>query len=206
MTEKATEKATPTMKLTTLHVHAAGAFGLFIIASLGYAFGYAPSARAQSEAEAQRQAIIRANSQAADMANALRLARAQLSVLRESHLTIETSDADPVRTVSDSLRDRGLVLQDVTEAPATLDGSLLRTPIEVRATGQFSDIVTWLSDLRTRGPAFSVESVSLMAQPMDESLLVVQASLLAYAPQTASSSGEAARSGTATQGATLPDR
>lgn len=206
MTAPTSLKAKATPRLRVSHVHAAGLVGVLTLAGVGYAFGYLPSAKAQAEAEAQQQAILRTREQADALATQLGQARAELQSLRASGHVPSTEPEGFTDVISETLRTNALASRDIVAGRPANEGSLQRVPIEVRATGQFSDIMAWLGDLRTQGPAFAIESVSLMAQPVDESSLMVQASLSAYAPHPAPSSGKEDASSSDAQDRFAPDR
>ena len=193
-------------KLSVMHIHTLGIFGLAFLAGVGYALGYAPAARAQAEAELQRQAIIRANDEAGALAERLRLARERLAGQRDASVLAPASDLELIDLVSRGLVESGLSLQDATAGQAELRGDLVRRPVEVRAVARFPDVLAWLEDVRTSKPPLAVEGLSLMVQPADDSLLLVQASLSAFSPQAAQQSVAGASTGVDAQGPPPPTR
>lgn len=185
---EATTRPKPAMKLTTLHVHAAGLVGVLSLAGLAYALAYVPTSQAMAQAESQRQVIIKTNEEAVTLASQLRDARQELSLLQAAARDLEAHTASLTDIVTDSLSEHALAAHNVSESEPTPEGNLQRTVLEVHATGGFSDIVAWLEDVHVTMRWIAVESLSIMPQPADESALVLQASLSAYSPQPAPSS------------------
>ena len=186
MTDTAAKpKPKPTAKLTSMHVHAAGLVGVLSLAGLAYALAYVPTSKAMAQAESQRQAIIRANEDATTLANDLRVAREELSSLRDATRELETRKDPPLVRITDSLVMHALTVDNLTESRPMPEGHLDRIVLQVDASGGFSDIVAWIEDVHTTMRRISIDSLSIMPQPADQTELVLQASLSAYSPQPA---------------------
>ena len=179
------DKPKPAPKLTTMHVHAAGLIGVLSLAGLAYAIAYVPTSKAMAQAESQRQAVIRANDEAATLASDLRNARQELASLQAAARDLEASTGSISDLVTDSLGDHALAIHNLTESEPKPEGNLQRVVLDVNASGAFSDIVSWLGGVHDTMRWVSVDSLSIMPQPADQSTLVLQASLSAYSPQPA---------------------
>ena len=170
-------------KISTMHVHAAGVVGVLCLAAVGYAFGYLPSAKAQAGAHARREAVISAMQEASGLKEQLGAARAELEAIRATQVVAPVFGADLIGRITESMADESLLVQNIAQGEPTTVGPLLRSPVEIQGTGSFSDIVGWLRGMPESLPGVAVDSLSIMPEPMDESTLVIQASLSAYAPQ-----------------------
>lgn len=179
------DKPKTASKLTTMHVHAAGLVGVLSLAGLAYALAYVPTSKAMAQAESQRQAVIRANDEAATLASDLRNARQELISIQAAARELEARGDPIVITLTDSLVMHALSVHNLTESMPTLEGNLERVVLDVNASGTFSDIVSWLGGVHDTMRWVSVDSLSIMPQPADQSTLVLQASLSAYSPQPA---------------------
>lgn len=168
-----------------LHVHILGAVGVLALAGVGYALGYAPSAKAQHQAELQRQAIGKANDEAAATAHHIETARMEREALWNSIENLPAERTDLVSLLTDAATDRTLAVHNVVASDESARNGLTRTSIAARASGSFSDIVGFVAELRQVHPGAAIDGFSIMPEPMGGEALMFQASLSVYAPQTA---------------------
>ncbi len=196
----------PSLTLTARLIHAAGVVGVLALAGIGYALGYAPSARAQQQAEMKLKAIGKANDEAQATETHLDTARAELAALREEVVTLAGSDMNLVHAVTDAATARALAVHAVLAGEPAPAGGLMRNTIALHVSGSFSDITRFLADLPASLPGMAVDSFSIMPDPMAEGSLSLQASLSAYAPQAAPPGASAPHSPAGAPAATPPVR
>lgn len=189
-----------------LHVHILGAVGVLALAGVGYALGYAPSAQAQHQAELQRQAIGKANDEATATAQHIEAARLERQTLRASIDKLPIEDTDLVNLLTDAATDRTLAVHNVVAGDESTHNDLTRTSVALHASGSFSDIAGFIADLRQVHPGATIDGFSIMPEPMGGQALVFQASLSAYAPQTAPADAPPGESAGLAPATTLPVR
>ncbi len=198
-----TKRTTP--QFSPVHMHAIGVVGVFAMAGIGYAFGYAPSARAQHQAQLQRQAISKANDEANATAQHIEKATLELEILRAA-IDAVPADADLVDVLSEAVADHTLAAYNVMADKTTAAEGVTRTTMVVHASGSFSDIARFIADLGSVHPGAAIDGFSIMPDPMGADTLVFQASLSVYAPQPARPDASAAESSGRAPAATPPDR
>ncbi|UYV12542.1 MAG: hypothetical protein NCW75_14765 [Phycisphaera sp.] len=189
-------------QLTQLHVHILGAVGVLALAGVGYALGYAPSARAQHQAELQRQAIDKANDEANATAQHIEAARVERETLRASIGGLPDADADLVDVLTDAATDHSLAVHNIFSSDEGTRNGLGRTSIVTHTSGSFSDIVGFMADLRNELPGAAIDGFSIMPDSSAREALVFQASLSVYAPQAARADSAASESSGRTPAAT----
>lgn len=172
-------------KLTTRSVHAIGVVGLMGLAGAGYALGFAPSARAQQQAELSRRAILKANDEARATEQHLENARVELAALRDNLVQSTDQEGSPTDIVIRIASDHALSVHSVLAGEAARVDGLVRVSVGVHASGTFSDIMGYLESLRESAPGIAVDGISIMQDPAADGTLMFQASLSAYAPQSA---------------------
>lgn|GEM_PF-4725424 len=172
-----------TTQLSPAHIHAIGVVGVLALVGVGYALGYAPSSRAQHQAELQRKAITKANDEASATAQHIEIAQLELETLEAAIKTPLVASGDLVDILTDAATARSLAAHDVVaDDPTTAEG-LLRTAVVIHASGGFSDITGFITDLRESHPNMVIDGFSIMPEPMGANALAFQASLSVYAPQ-----------------------
>lgn len=181
-------------QLGPMHVHACGFVGVLALAGIGYALGYAPSARAQHQAELQRKAITKANDEANATARHIEAAQLELETLQASIKAPTAGDADLVDTLADAATARSLAVHNIVADDAIAADGLTRTTVVVHVSGAFSDLTGFITDLRQSHPGIAVDGFSIIPEPMGANALAFQASLSVYAPQAAPSNGSAKES------------
>lgn len=157
---------------------------------LVYALGYTPWTQARQQVLAQQQAIASAENQAQDLANQLRLALAEHAALENKARAAPIARHELADRIGDALAGCALSVHNLVVGQATEADGLSVTPVDVQASGRFEEIVSWLGKVRQDLPGVSVVGLSVLPQPSDESMLMVQASLKAYAPQTTPPAGD----------------
>lgn len=193
-------------QLTQLHVHVLGAAGILTLAGVGYAFGYAPSARAQHQAELQRQAIGKANDEATATAQHIEAARVERETLRASIGKLPAEDTDLVEMITDAATGHALTVHNVFANDEGAHEGVSRSTVVAHTSGSFSDIVSFMADLRNEIPGAAIDGFSIMPESSTGESLVFQASLSVYAPQSSRADGAASESSGRAPAASPPVR
>lgn len=174
------------------HIHALGAVGMLALAGVVYAFGVAPSLRAQEQALAQQDAIARAGERVRAVKGELATARARLETLRESAGPEPIPGEQLVGHVSEVITRFGLSPLGVDRSGAEPVGDLLSTRITLNAAGSFSDIDAFLTGLGDSIPGATVEGFAIVPAPLEGQGLTLIATVLVYAPQPSAPASPAA--------------
>ena len=193
-------------QLGPAHVHAIGVVGVLALAGVGYALGYAPSARAQHQAELQLQAITKANDEASATEQHIEAARAELETLEAAMEATPAATTDLADALTDAATARSLAAHNVVADQAVAADGLTRTTVVVHVSGEFSDIAGFIVDLRSVHPGVAIDGFSIMPEPMGANALAFQASLSVYAPQAVPSGDSAEESSRRAPAAAPPVR
>ena len=174
------------LRISTGHVHAAGAAAILALVGLAYAFGFAPSAQARHQADLQQQAIERTQAEAAATAEHVRRSRMALEGLENSIASDARQLLDSMQAVRSSAEASGLMVRNLVEGEASTTDTLVRQTVSMQASGTFSDISSWLRIIREESSSAVIDTFSISRQPGDPAMLTLQATLSLYTPQPVS--------------------
>lgn len=205
MSDEASTNST-IQKISPMHVHALGAIGVLMLGGLAYAFGVAPSLKAQAQAQAQREAIARAGDRVRIAKSELEAAEASLETLRARDGVEPIASEQLVGRVTDITSQFGLTSLGTDRSGTERIGGLVRTRLTLNAMGSFSDIDAFLSEYRDHLPTATIEGFAIMPSPTSSGELALLATVLVYAPQSAPADSATAAATDSARSAAVPAR
>lgn len=188
------------------HVHAIGAMSVLALGGLAYAFGIAPSLRAEAQARSQYEAIARAGERVRTAKSELSAAEAQLESLREAGSAEPVPSERLVGRVTEIASQFGLTTLGADRSGTGRVDGLVGTRLTLNAAGSFSDIDAFVSEFRDHLPTAEIEGFAIVPSPTDPESLALMATVLVHAPQSSATDAAIAPPAGSAPSTVVPDR
>lgn len=164
-------------------VHAVGLCGALFLAGAGYFLGVVPLITDRREADSHQHHLSLVQAESERTARELERTREALRAAGTSGQLGLIPENRLHETLLARSRESGVLLSDVHIGTPQVFGSLLRTPVEARGSGAFSDMMRLMDRVRDDMPGVSIDGITIMRDGDEHSSLTVHLLLSSYAPQ-----------------------